>query len=114
MNSADATEGLRPDWKREHANQAEQALHHDLVQNALSEFADNMGFKREGLPEYGLTKIVSYAAQVARAHALGFDPDLLRLTDEEADAQALAKARIAVAAGKPVLRIDDHGVTRLD
>lgn len=106
------------DWKSVHAKEAEKALDSDIVQNVLDEFADNMRFKRDGLPEYGLVKICCYVAQVARAQALGFDPELLRLSDEEADAQALEKARIAVAAGKPVwaIRDTDDGldVQRLD
>lgn len=102
------------DWKREHATASEVAAEHDLVEAVLSEFADNMAFRREGLPEYGLKKIVSTVAQVVRARTLGFDPDLLRLTADEADAQMLQKARMAVALGKPVLRVDSEGVTRLD
>lgn len=93
------------DWKQAHADAAEKALDVDLVQNVLTEFAGNMGFKREGLPEYGLAKIVSYVAQVARAQALGFDPELLRMTDGEADQQGLEMARLAVEAGKPVWAI---------
>jgi hypothetical protein len=104
------------DWKQVHADASEEGvLDHPLVLRAMEEFADNMGFKLEGLPRYGLMKIASYVAQVARARALGFDPDLLLLTAEEADAQALEKARMAVAKGKPVLRIDADGTTtRLD
>ena len=105
---------MSDDWKIDHANASEKALEHDLVKGVVEEFADNMGFKLEGLPKYGLMKVCGYVAQVARAQALGFDPDLLRMSDEEADAQMLKKARMAVAAGKPVLRIDESGVTRLD
>lgn len=61
-----------------------------------------------------LTKIATYAAQVARAQALGFDPELLRLSADEADTAMLAQARMAVASGKPVWLIDSEGVTRLD
>jgi hypothetical protein len=89
-------------WKQHHADAAEKALDNEMVQNALTEFAGNMGFKRDGLPEYGLTKIVSYVAQVARAEALGFDPELLRLSSEEADEQLLKLAAMAAEQGKPV------------
>jgi hypothetical protein len=102
------------DWKTAHADAATQALEHELVRSVMEEFADNMGFKLEGLPRYGLMKVAHYAAQVACAQALGFDPDLLRLSDEEAEAVMLTMARAAVAAGKPVLRIDESGATRLD
>jgi hypothetical protein len=65
---------MTADWKEHHANEAEKALDQDLVQRVLTEFAGNMGFERDGLPEYGLVKIVLTVAQVARAEALGFDP----------------------------------------
>lgn len=90
------------DWKQHHANEAEKALENEMVQDVLTEFAKNMGFERDGLPEYGLCRIVSYVAQVARAEALGFDPHLLRMSDEEADEQGLRMAQIAAEAGKPV------------
>ena len=84
----------------------ESASDYEMVQDALIEFAGNMGFKREGLPEYGLSKIVSYVAQVARAEALGFDPELLRVNAAEANAALLRVAEIAAKAGKPVWSID--------
>lgn len=102
------------DWRQDHANEAEKALDHELVTNVIEEFADNMGFKLEGLPKYGIYKVAMYVASVTRAQTLGFDPDLLRMSDEECEAEMLRKARSAVAAGKPVLRIDEAGVTRLD
>lgn len=104
----------RSDWKQDHADAAETALEHGLVQRVIEEFADNMGFNLEGLPKYGMFKVASTVAQVARAQALGFDPDLLRLSDEEADVRMLKVARMAVAAGKPALRVDGSSVTRLD
>lgn len=102
------------DWKAHHANESEKALDHDLVKGVMEEFAGNMGFKLEGLPAYGLTKVAMYAAQVARAQALGFDPELLRLTAEEAGEQQLRLAMIAAESGKPVYLIeleegDDRG-----
>lgn len=94
------------DWKRHHTDEAEKAWENEMVQNCLTEFAGNMGFKREGLPEYGLSKIVSYVSQVARAEALGFDPMLLRLSPQEADESLLRLAEIAAETGKPVWVID--------
>lgn len=90
------------DWKEHHANEAGKALDNEMVQHVLTEFAGNMGFKRAGLPEYGMTKIVLTVAAIARAEALGFDPELLRLTPGEADEELLKKARIAAESGKPV------------
>lgn len=89
-------------WKQHHANEAEKVRENEMIQDVLTEFAGNMGFKREGLPEYGLCKIVSYVAQVARAEALGFDPALLRMSAEECDESMLRLAQMAVEAGKPV------------
>ena len=94
------------DWKQHHANEAQKVLESELVRGVMEEFASNMRFKLEGLPEYGLKKVVCYAAQVARAQALGFDPELLRLTDEEADEVMLRVAEAAALAGKPVWLID--------
>lgn len=96
-------------WKDVHANAANKALEHELVRYVMDEFADNMGFELTGLPRYGLMKVASYAAQVARAQALGFDPNLLRLSDDEAEAAGLELARQAVAKGIPtwVIRGDD-------
>jgi len=102
------------DWKQQHADAADAVFDAAMVRDVMEEFAANMGFQLDGLPGYGLHKVVSYAAQVARAQALGFDPELLRLSDDEADAATLAVARAMVAAGKPVLRLDESGITRLD
>lgn len=97
------------DWKQHHANEAERVLEDEIVKRVMEEFADNMRFKLEGLPRYGLAKVAGYAAQVARAQALGFDPELLRLSDEEADAQLLAKAKLAAMKGVPVYVIEAGG-----
>lgn len=103
------------DWRQEHADAAELAAQHSIVDKVLDEFATNMGFSRVGLPEMGLRKIVSAVAQVVRARDLGFDPDLLRLRPDEANEALLARARACVAAGVPTTRIDPDGtVTRLD
>lgn len=102
------------DIRREIADEAAKALDAKLVQEALTEFAGNMGFERKGLPEYGLMKIVNYVASVAHAQARGLDPEVLRMAPEEAEAHIMARARAMVAAGKPVLKIDDDGATRLD
>jgi hypothetical protein len=94
---------MTADWKQAHANEAEQYAQHEMVESALSEFAMNMGFERKGLPEYGLLKIVSYVAQVVLAGARGFDPELLRMTPEEATEAQLRLMRAFQEAGKPVV-----------
>jgi hypothetical protein len=101
------------DWKQQHANEAEKALDHALVKNVIEEQMQNLGTDN-ALVRYGLTKIAMYAASVARAQALGIDPDELRHTPEEARASLQARARAAVGAGVPTLLVDERGVTRLD
>lgn len=90
------------DWKNAHANEADEFAKHELIDDVLTEFAGNMNFKREGLPEYGLQKIVRYVAQIVLARARGFDPDLLRSTPEEVTEHQLALLRAFEEAGKPV------------
>lgn len=100
--------------KQAFANEAEKALDHALVKDVIEEQLGNLGRTDDGLARYGLTKIAMYTASVARAQALGIDPDDLRHTPEEANASLLRTARAFVAAGKPALRVDETGVTRLD
>lgn len=102
------------DWKQVHANEAEKALGTKLVKDVIAEQLDNLGRTGDALAEYGLAKIAMYAASVARAQALGFDPELLRLSADEANEALLAKARLAVELGKPVWLLDEAGATRLD
>lgn len=102
------------DWKQAHANEAEKALDTTLVKDVIREQLENLGREDDALAKYGLTKIAMYAASVARAQALGFDPELLRLNADEANDALLAKARLAVELGKPVWLIDETGATRLD
>lgn len=96
-------------WKNTHANESGKALETDLVKGVIEELLDNLhnnyGVPTTGLPLYGLHKVAMYAAQVARAQALGFDPELLRNTDEEADAQQIDLARKLVEAGVPTVVI---------
>lgn len=94
-------------WKNTHANESYEAVKHPLVQRVIAEFAENMNFPLEGLPRYGLEKIAMYAAQVARAQCLGFDPDLLRLTPDEYNALAMERAAELVYGGVPTFVIPD-------
>ena len=71
-------EAMSHEERHAFANEAAKALDHDLVKNVMEEFAGNMRFELTGLPAYGLAKVAIYAAQVARAQALGINPDLLR------------------------------------
>ena len=103
---------MTSDERQAFANQAERALTHDLVKNVIEEAILNHGEKP--LLRYSLMKVAMYTATVARAQALGIDPDELRNTPDEAEAQGLARARAFVAAGKPAFRFDESGMTRLD
>jgi hypothetical protein len=94
---------MMADWKRAHANAAEHALKHPLVRDVMQEFLGNIGRPDGALERYGLTKVASYAAQVARAEALGIDPDVLRADAAEIDAHMRAIIDAAYRAGKPVI-----------
>lgn len=98
------------DWKQAHANACDRALEHDLVTGVIDELMDNIrsnfGERAAGaLTKYGVSKVAMYAAQVARAQALGFDPNLLRMTAEEAASDQLRLAAEAAVAGVPVTMI---------
>lgn len=97
------------DWKQKHAHDAERALQHDIVRDVIKEQLLNLNAEHDAMVKYLLTKIASYAAQVARAQALGFDPDLLRMTDAEANASMLAIAKRAVELGTPVIIVEGGG-----
>lgn len=95
------------DWKKAHANEAEKFAKHELIDSVLTEFAENMNFKREGLPEYGLQKIVTYVAQIVLARARGFEPELLKMSDEEFNEHQRNLINLFVEAGKPVVVMGD-------
>ena len=95
------------DWKKQHANESDKAWIHPLVRDVIDEQIGNIvrcgpWKEDDALLRMGLSKIAMYAAQVARAQALGFDPELLRMSPEEADSTLLKFAEMAVRAGKPV------------
>lgn len=94
------------DWKQKHADEASRVLEHDIVKRVMAELAGNLGVELDGLPAYGIAKVATTAAQVARAQALGFDPDLLRLTPDEANSAMLERAAEAVLQGVPTYLID--------
>ena len=89
------------DWKSLHANEADRAVGHELVEGVVAELLDNLGIADGGLPAYGIRKVAHYAAMVARAQALGFDPNLLRLSSKEATSEQLRVAAEAVRLGIP-------------
>lgn len=67
------------EMKKYYAENADEIVEDQVVQEAMQEFADNMRFKLEGLPSMGLHKVASYAAQIALARADGYtSDDLLR------------------------------------
>lgn len=65
-------------WQQEFAKHADETLQHPIVAGVMAELLDNLGVSAQGLPAYGLAKVAHYAAQVARAQALGLDPEVLR------------------------------------
>jgi hypothetical protein len=96
------------DWKQHHADESEKAVMHPLVQGVIAEQRRNLGIQEGTLRDLALFKVATYAAQVARAQALGFDPELLRLTAEEANEQMLDMAARASEMGVPVWVIEQH------
>lgn len=94
------------DWKRQHANDASASISHPLVEDVIAELLTNLGLPHGGLPAYGVRKVALYAAQVARAQALGFDPELLRLTEDEGNKAQMALAAELVWRGVPVHLIE--------
>lgn len=94
------------DWKQRFANDAEKALDHDLVKGVIDEQIGNLNREGDSLARYGLTKIAMYAATVARAQALGIDPELLRLTSQEVTSNQLRLAAEATYRGVPTFMIE--------
>lgn len=85
------------------SDEAYKALDHPLVQDVMEELCFNLRIEYEGLPRYGLRKVALYVAIVARAQALGIDPDDLRSTPDEATEDMMRLAQAAHDAGKPVI-----------
>lgn len=95
-------------WKQDHANKSEKAIGHELVQSVINEFKFNLRLNPEVGPDdalwdYGLMKICNAVAQVARAQALGFNPNILKMSDSEIGETRLRLIKIAVKTGKPVI-----------
>ena len=90
------------DWKQAHANAADRTIEHPLMRAVMAELRANLGVSDNSLPAYGIAKVAHYAAQVARAQALGFDPDLLRMSADEAHSEQLRLAAEATVLGIPV------------
>jgi hypothetical protein len=98
------------EWKAKLAEDAGKAIRHDLVVDVVDEQIDNIsqfGNAPVNLLRYGLMKIALYAAQVARAQALGIDPELLRMSAGEANSEALRMAAEAVAQGIPTFLVEE-------
>lgn len=95
-------------WRDQLVHDADQALTHKLVVDVMAELRENLGVADSGLPAYGIMKVAHYAAVVARAQALGIDPELLRTTDAEARSHQLRLAAEAAFKGVPVYLIGDE------
>lgn len=90
------------------ANEAEKALDHPLVASVIDELLSNLGVSRESDEFYGIAKVAMYVATVARAQALGIDPDELRMTADEADVALREHAEHLAALGVPVSVVADE------
>lgn len=94
------------DWKKKHANESERAMEHPLVIRYVESLYEQIEANSGPPPKYMLYKTASIAAQVARAQALGFDPELLRLPEEQGDNLMWELAARAVYEGVPVHRLE--------
>ena len=84
-------------WKQLHADESDKAISHPIVEGVVDEQMRNLsnyGVRPldQSLLRYSLLKVAMYAAQVSRAQCLGFDPNALRLTPEEANAEMIQLA----------------------
>ena len=102
---------MTTDEKQAFANEAEKALSHPLVIEVIDELAFNLtnGSHRDGLVRYGIKKVAMYVATVARAHALGIDPDTLRTTDDEDTEFQRELLTAALGSGQPIIVVDTTG-----
>lgn len=96
------------DWKAQHGVDSEKALDHELVVAVMAELRENLGVSDTGLPAYGIRKVAYYAASVARAQALGFDPNLLRITDSEANVREYSELPFRVVGVYDLPQEADH------
>jgi len=78
------------------------------VDEVLSEFAFNMQFEREGLPEYGLQKIVRYVAIAAFCATKDISLDAFRMSAEDVEAYQRNLIAKAVEAGVPTVVIGEN------
>ena len=97
------------DWRDVHIAASDAALEHEMVVRVMAELRENLGVPDTGLPAYGIAKVAHYAAAVARAQALGFDPNLLKMTNDEATSEQLRLAAELVFRGVPVLTVEVDG-----
>ena len=102
------------DWKQKHANESDKTLAHEIVRGVIDELMGNLsmfGIKNDdALVRLGLNKVAMYAAQVSRAQALGFDPNTLRMTPDEANEALIRQAERIVLSGGDVIVIENPGV----
>lgn len=94
------------DWRRQFAKDAAEALTHELVINVMDELCQNLRVPLDGLERYGIEKVATYAAMVARAQAFGWDPDNLRASPDEARRAIMEMAAELVYDGVPVHMIE--------
>lgn len=99
---AEHGEQERPDL----TNEIKAVFDSKEVQDVLEEFAFNMRFKLEGLPLYGMRKIVSYAVTVALATERRIPLEVFKMTSEEWAVYASRLADAFAEAGKPVFVVN--------
>lgn len=94
------------DWKQQFANEVDKAIAHPITQEAIDELLFNLRSSRNRMEYYGLLKICNVVGHIARAQALGIDPETLRMTDDEASEVVRDRIRAVADAGNPVIVVD--------
>jgi len=102
---------MLPQERKQFANDAEDAVMHPLVQDAIDEYRHNMhnyGAELETghYAYYGLLKVLTAATQTARAQALGIDPQELIMSPAEVAEHMVMIANAAAQSNKPVFIVE--------
>lgn len=103
---------MAADWKQAHAEASAAADEHPIVQQVIDNLVENLTnnfgpVAGNQLVRASIQKVAHVGAQVARAQCLGFDPDLLRLTPDEANSALMRQAAEMVFRGVPTQIVDE-------
>lgn len=89
--------------RQEFANETEKAIFHPITERAIEELLFNLNKDQSSMEYYGIIKLCNTVGQVARAQALGIDPEILRMSDAEAQEAMLQMVNVFAANGGKVI-----------